>query len=61
VAWQLSDEGRAFLTRSSEAWGEAHRASAPTRRRRDRRRQHDVVLRPGPGSRPVTGARPRER
>ena len=26
-AWQLSDEGRAFLTRSSEAWGEAHRAS----------------------------------
>jgi uncharacterized protein YndB with AHSA1/START domain len=27
VAWQLSDEGRAFLTRSSQAWGEAHRAS----------------------------------
>jgi hypothetical protein len=27
VAWQLSDEGRAFLTKSSEAWGEAHRAS----------------------------------
>jgi uncharacterized protein YndB with AHSA1/START domain len=27
VAWQLSDEGRAFLTRSSEAWGAAHRAS----------------------------------
>ena len=27
VAWQLSDEGRAFLTKSSEAWGKAHRAS----------------------------------
>lgn len=26
-AWQLSDEGRAFATASSEAWGEAHRAS----------------------------------
>ena len=27
VAWQQSDEGRAFLTRSSQAWGDAHRAS----------------------------------
>jgi uncharacterized protein YndB with AHSA1/START domain len=27
VAWQLSDEGRAFSTRSSEAWGDAYRAS----------------------------------
>jgi uncharacterized protein YndB with AHSA1/START domain len=26
-AWQLSDEGRAFNTRSSEAWGEANRAA----------------------------------
>jgi uncharacterized protein YndB with AHSA1/START domain len=27
IAWQLSDEGRAFATRSSEAWGEANRAA----------------------------------
>ena len=27
IAWQLSDEGRAYVTRSSEAWGEAHAAS----------------------------------
>jgi uncharacterized protein YndB with AHSA1/START domain len=27
VAWQLSAEGRAFATRSSEAWGEANRAA----------------------------------
>ncbi len=27
IAWQLSDEGRAFFTRSSEAWGEANRAA----------------------------------
>jgi uncharacterized protein YndB with AHSA1/START domain len=27
IAWQLSDEGRAFNTRSSLAWGEAHRAA----------------------------------
>lgn len=27
MAWQLSDEGRAFHTRSSEAWGEANRAA----------------------------------
>ncbi|HEY7702353.1 MAG TPA: SRPBCC family protein [Candidatus Limnocylindrales bacterium] len=27
VAWQLSDEGREFATRSSEAWGEANRAA----------------------------------
>jgi len=26
-AWQLSDEGREFATRSSEAWGEANRAA----------------------------------
>ena len=26
-AWQVSDEGRAFNTRSSEAWGEANRAA----------------------------------
>ena len=26
-AWQLSDEGREFNTRSSEAWGEANRAA----------------------------------
>lgn len=26
-AWQLSDEGRDFSTRSSEAWGEANRAA----------------------------------
>ena len=27
IAWQLSDEGRAFSVRSSEAWGEANLAS----------------------------------
>ncbi|MDA8201833.1 MAG: SRPBCC domain-containing protein [Chloroflexi bacterium] len=27
IAWQRSAEGRAFATRSSEAWGEAYRAS----------------------------------
>ena len=27
IAWQLSAEGRAFATRSSEAWGEANRAA----------------------------------
>ena len=27
VAWQVSAEGRAFFTRSSEAWGEANRAA----------------------------------
>jgi uncharacterized protein YndB with AHSA1/START domain len=27
IAWQLSDEGRAYSTRSSEAWGEAYRAA----------------------------------
>jgi uncharacterized protein YndB with AHSA1/START domain len=27
MEWQLSEEGRAFHTRSSEAWGEAHRAA----------------------------------
>ncbi|HLO36731.1 MAG TPA: SRPBCC domain-containing protein [Candidatus Deferrimicrobium sp.] len=27
MAWQLSAEGRAFATRSSEAWGEANRAA----------------------------------
>jgi uncharacterized protein YndB with AHSA1/START domain len=27
VAWQSSAEGRAFATRSSEAWGDAHRAA----------------------------------
>lgn len=27
VAWQLSEEGRTYNTRSSEAWGEAHRAA----------------------------------
>ena len=27
IAWQLSAEGRAFFTRSSEAWGEANRAA----------------------------------
>jgi hypothetical protein len=26
-AWQVGDEGRAFNTRSSEAWGEANRAA----------------------------------
>jgi uncharacterized protein YndB with AHSA1/START domain len=26
-AWQVSEEGRAFYTRSSEAWGEANRAA----------------------------------
>jgi hypothetical protein len=27
MAWQVSDEGRAYSTRSSEAWGEAYRAA----------------------------------
>ena len=27
IAWQLSDEGRAYNTASSEAWGEANRAA----------------------------------
>jgi hypothetical protein len=27
IAWQLSGEGRAFNTTSSEAWGRAHAAS----------------------------------
>jgi hypothetical protein len=27
VAWQVSDEGRRFATASSEAWGEAYRAT----------------------------------
>ena len=27
IAWQMSEEGRAFFTRSSEAWGEANRAA----------------------------------
>jgi uncharacterized protein YndB with AHSA1/START domain len=27
IAWQLGDEGRAFNTRSSRAWGEAYRAA----------------------------------
>ena len=27
IAWQLSDEGREFFTRSSEAWGDANRAA----------------------------------
>jgi len=27
IAWQLSDEGRAFATRNSEQWGEAYRAA----------------------------------
>ncbi|GLF95961.1 SRPBCC family protein [Streptomyces yaizuensis] len=27
TAWQATDEARVFMTRSSEAWGEAHRAS----------------------------------
>ena len=27
IAWQLSAEGREFLTRSSQAWGVAHRAA----------------------------------
>lgn len=27
LAWQVSDEGRDFNTRSSQAWGEAHRAA----------------------------------
>jgi uncharacterized protein YndB with AHSA1/START domain len=27
LAWQMSAEGRAFFTRSSEAWGEANRAA----------------------------------
>ena len=27
IAWQVSDEGRDFNTRSSEAWGEAHSAA----------------------------------
>jgi uncharacterized protein YndB with AHSA1/START domain len=27
IAWQLSDEGRAYATRSSEAWGAANRAA----------------------------------
>jgi uncharacterized protein YndB with AHSA1/START domain len=27
IAWQLSDEGRAFFTRSSEAWGVANEAA----------------------------------
>ena len=27
MAWQLSDEGRAWATKSSEAWGEANRAA----------------------------------
>src|SRR5436190_5931304 len=26
IAWQLSDEGREYSTRSAAAWGEAHRA-----------------------------------
>lgn len=26
LAWQVSDEGREFNTRSSEAWGDAYRA-----------------------------------
>ena len=26
-AWQVSDEGREFYTRSSAAWGEANRAA----------------------------------
>ena len=27
IAWQLSEEGRAFFTASSDAWGDAFRAS----------------------------------
>ena len=27
MAWQMSAEGRAFATRSSEAWGEANQAA----------------------------------
>ncbi|MEU4497621.1 hypothetical protein AB0F96_30355 [Streptomyces sp. NPDC023998] len=27
AAWQVSDDGREFMTRSSEAWGAAHEAS----------------------------------
>ena len=27
LAWQVSNEGRAFFTRSSEAWGEANAAA----------------------------------
>jgi hypothetical protein len=31
VAWQLSDEGRAFATRSSDAWGAASIAAGTDR------------------------------
>ncbi len=36
VAWQLSPEGRAYATRSAEAWGMAHRAAGADAETADR-------------------------
>jgi hypothetical protein len=46
IAWQLSDEGREFNTRSSDAWGCRERGSrCGSRCGRPSRCQHNVLLR----------------
>ena len=59
IAWQLSDEGREWTRRSSEAWGRGERSLG--RRSccgRARGREHDQLLRPSPGRDVVASARP---